>query len=356
MQDYHQQIINNLSSGVLAVDAYGDIIAVNRAAAMHLHDEAGHLRPGKAIATVPAAQAFAGIFEEVAATRQPVTRREFTITLADGAEKEIGLSASLFEGSDGGFHGVIFLFTDMTERRGIERAAELNRQLAALGELTAGVVHELRNPLSVISGMAEYLTRKMQEDPELRDCAKMILEEAGNLEKSISTFLGFTRPYDIEPGPCTPDEIAERALKLSWRRAEKKGVRLIDRLEEGLPHIKADIGRAAQALGNIISNAVDVVESGGAVVMETTQDNGFVIFRIIDDGPGIDLAPEEDLFKPFFSKKEGGTGLGLAIAHRIITAHNGSISYRNRDDAPGACFEVQLPIRPGVSAQANPSL
>jgi signal transduction histidine kinase len=344
--NYHAHVLDALASGVLALDRRGRIVAANEAACTHLGVGPGALAPGLTVDEVTNLATMVPYHEEVLRTGEPIERQELVVDLGADEKKEIGLSAGPLK-VDGTIQGVVFLFTDMTVRRKFERAAEINRQLAALGELTAGVVHELRNPMSVISAMAEILMRKLGVDDERYSAAEAIFREAGSVEKAISQFLGFARPYDVHPLHCTPEEIAERAIQLCSRRADKHGVNLRCQVPAGLPGMQADVGRAAQALANIINNGIDAAGHGGEVGLNVRREGGEILFEITDTGPGIRLKADEDVFKPFFTLKEGGTGLGLAIVHRIITAHDGSVSHRNRPEG-GACFEVRLPIEPGV--------
>ena len=344
--DYHAHVPEALASGVLAVDAGKHIVAANEAARTHLGLPAGTLQPGASLATLPNLETMTAYFEQVMTSGQPLERQELLVDANGEGKKEIGLSAAPLK-IDGAMRGVVFLFTDMTVRRKFERAAEINRQLAALGELTAGVVHELRNPMSVISAMAEILMRKLGESDERFSVAETIFREAASVEKAISQFLGFARPYDVHPVHCTPAEIVSRAVQLCSRRAEKHGVSLRSDVPEGLPDMKADVGRAAQALANIMNNGIDAAGRGGEVCLGVKREGGEMVFEITDTGPGIRVKAGEDVFKPFFTLKEGGTGLGLAIVHRIITAHDGAVSHRNRPEG-GACFHVRLPIEPGV--------
>lgn len=354
MQDYTQQIINSLTSGVIAVDADGAVVTANRTACEHLHTKGDELHPGVRLDDLPFLGPMVEVFHEVSETREPLLRKEIALELPDGERKEIGLSASLLEGPDP-FNGVIFLFIDMTERRRLERAAELNRQLAALGELTAGVVHELRNPVSVISGMAELLMRKLKDD-DGRKTADAIFREAAHIERSISQFLGFARPFQLSPAKCHPRKIGERAFLLCQRRAEAKSVELSLACDNDVPEMSADIERVAQALANIVNNAVDAVARGGSVALHISSDpdesgDGEIVFEITDNGPGIHLEKGENLFTPFFTKKEAGTGLGLTIVHRTVAAHRGSVRYGNRLEG-GARFVVCLPIDPSLHLES----
>lgn len=342
---YIEQIINSLTSGVVALDADGVVVIANAAAAAHLHVEASRLAPGCRFDALPHVRPFLDIIQEVRDFGRAVQRREIILDFPDGERKEIGLTASPLEGPEA-FNGVIFLFVDMTERRRLERAAELNQQLATIGELTAGVVHELRNPVSVIRGMAELLLRKLV-DEDLQATARLIFDEAIHLERSIAQFLGFARPFELELAWCNADEVAERALQLCRRRAEDKGVELVYRPEGELPDLRVDPGRLAQALANLLTNAVDAVDAGGYAGLIARQDGNEMVYEVVDNGPGLHLGPGEDPFQPFFTGKEDGTGLGLAIVHRIVTAHHGSVSCGDRPTG-GAKFEVRIPLDSGA--------
>jgi two-component system sensor histidine kinase HydH len=343
---FQAHILDALASGVLALDTQGRIVVANEAACEHLGLESSALVSGTPMANVPTLATMAPYFERVLTTEQAIERQELVIDIGADDKKEIGLSAGPLM-IDGAVQGVVFLFTDMTVRRKFERAAEINRQLAALGELTAGVVHELRNPVSVISAMAEILMRKLSADDERYSAAETIYRESASVEKAISQFLGFARPYDVHPVHCTAEEIVNRAVQLCSRRAEKHGVNLKSNVPGDLPNMRSDVGRAAQALANIINNGIDASGHGGEVCLNVWREGNEIVFEITDTGPGIRLKAGEDVFKPFFTLKEGGTGLGLAIVHRIITAHDGIVTHHNRSEG-GACFEVRLPIEPGA--------
>ncbi len=338
----YEQIIASLSSGVIALDKHGAIISSNPAAGKHLGVAEDELASGVMLDSLEGIKPFLKVVNEAIEKHEGVSRCEITLPADEGAPKVIGLTASLLQGPDE-FNGLILLFIDMTQMRKLEHAAEVNRQLAQIGELTAGVVHELRNPLSVISGTAELLMRKLGPADERRAEAQVIFHEAAHLEKAIEQFLGFARPFELELVRCRPEAIAERANQLSPARSRrKKNVRVSWEAEEGLPCITADRNKLAEALANIINNAIDAVPEEGCVRTFVYREGQAVIFEVTDNGPGIHIPPDKDLFRPFFTTKEGGTGLGLSIVQRIVTAHDGTVQYSNRDEG-GARFEIRLP-------------
>lgn len=342
-----EQILASLPSGVLAAGADGRVLTLNPAARefLRLAPEAG--MPGEPLAAIGNAKPFAEIFDEIRETGAAVLRRSVFLAYDDLSRREIGLNASLLDGP-AAFNGVIFLFTDMTERRQLERAAHLNRQLADLGELTAGVVHELRTPVMVVSGMSELILRQAEPGTSVHNNATVILRECRNLDGLIGQFLGFARPFDISAARCSPDELARRAVKLCTLKANHKSVKIVPKIDDDLPVIHADGGKIVQVLVNLVNNAIDAVEEGKGVinVFARTEDDGQVAFAVVDNGPGLQLGDEEDVFKPFVTKKEGGTGLGLSIVSRIVHAHKGTVAY-STDRRGGACFTVVLPAAKG---------
>ncbi len=337
---HYEQIVHSLTSGVIAVDGNGVLTIVNPMASAHLSLDPTSLRVGRPIEESPELAGFAEIMREMMETREPVIRRELVID--DGRGKRIiGMTSSLMQGPDTS-SGAVFLFTDLTEVRRLEHAAAVNRQLAQLGELTAGVVHELRNPLGVISGMAELLMRRLEQDETLHQRAATIFEEAAQLEALVNQFLGFAKPFSIESSRCAPEQVAGRAESLCRPVAGQRSVEMEVSVEEETGEFQADAVKLAQALSNLLRNAIEVSPPGGRVSLALRRDHGEMVFRVEDEGPGIHLEEGEDLFSPFFSRKESGTGLGLAVANRIATAHGGTIQYGNRPSG-GAWFELRVP-------------
>jgi signal transduction histidine kinase len=338
----HRFIVNDLKSGVVAIDSEDRVAAVNPAAHQHLGLAPGTITVGEPLASFEALRPFLGIVEKMKASGEAISRHAFVLREETIASIEIGVSASLLEGPDA-YNGGILLFTDMTERRKLERAAAINQQLASLGELAAGVVHELRNPLTIISGRAELLLRNVDGDDKARKNVSEIINEARLLERAIAQFLGFSRPFEIKMAHHAVTDIVGRTLQLCSRRADRRSVELIPQISEAAGEIFVDGDRVAEALANIVANAIDAVDEGGRVTIGARGVGSNFVFEVTDNGPGIELKPGEDLFSPFFTMKRDGTGLGLSIVQRIISAHEGSVAYENRPEG-GARFEVTVPI------------
>lgn len=339
---YFDQVLNSLTSGVIAVRCDGSVVSANPASCHHLGLDEMALRPGVAIDSVEGLHELAEAMREVIATGEPIRRKELTLR-SDQGDRTIGMTVSPVHGIQS-IEGVVFLFIDLTDMRQLERAAALNRQLAQVGELTAGVVHELRNPLSVIAGMAELLTRHTGSGSQENDWAEAIRREARQMEDLVRRFLSFARPVTPQRYPCTPEEIVDRAVTLCKAVLEKLDSSVtVSRADA--TGIVADGELLAQALGNVLRNGAEATGEGGNVDISGTVDEKEVVFRVVDDGPGINLESGQDLLSAFFSTKESGTGLGLSVVHRTLTAHGGEVRYGNNGEG-GAWFELRLPREP----------
>lgn len=343
--DYDALIIASLTSGVIALDGAGCIVRANAAAAKQLGICEERLAAGNLLEAAADIQPFVKVVRHAISERQAVSRREITLPCSEGGARVIGLTVSLIEGP-GGFEGAILLFADLSEVRDLERAVALNSQLARIGEMTAGVVHELRNPLTVIRGSAELLLRGLDGGDKRRAALRHILDETVLLERTIHRFLSLAKPFSLNVGRCDPHKIAERACRLCAQRAKDKHAVLLCESGPPLAAIAADFEKTAQALANIVDNAIDAVgESGGEVRVRAFQEGDLAVFEVCDNGPGIRLPPGKDLFAPFFSMKENGTGLGLSIVQQIVSAHKGTVACANREEG-GARFVIRLPVNP----------
>jgi two-component system, NtrC family, sensor histidine kinase HydH len=240
--------------------------------------------------------------------------------------------------------------------RQLERAqadARRSERLAALGQLSAGLAHEIRNPLGIIKGSAEMLTQRMQSsEPLAAELAGYISTEVNRLSALVSRFLDFARPMRLETRACAVPEIVDRALRAvaaNWNGAEIKVER---RYETGLPDAALDENLCEQVFVNLVQNAYDAMsESGGTLRISIAAawrgERRGVEVRVSDSGPGIPLQLREQIFNPFFTTKKTGVGLGLSIVSKIVDEHRGSIEISDgdqNDGSPGACFVVFVPL------------
>ena len=237
-----------------------------------------------------------------------------------------------------------------TNRR-LEQAQEEARRserLAALGQLTAGLAHEIRNPLAVIRGSAETLTRRLQSaDPLTTELAGYISSEVNRLNTVVTRFLNFARPLKLEKRPTQIPPLLDRALKVALERWPEAKVKVARQYSEDLPEIIVDPDLCEQAFVNLVLNAYEaMIETGGKLTLSVVAVNSDgkrgVEAGIEDTGPGIPPDLHEQIFNPFFTTKKEGVGLGLSLVSKIVDDHRGWIRVSS-EPGKGACFRVFLP-------------
>jgi two-component system, NtrC family, sensor histidine kinase HydH len=226
-------------------------------------------------------------------------------------------------------------------------------RLAALGQMAAGLAHEIRNPLGSIKGAAQYLQPIGNQlgDGGTKEFLDIIVEEVNRLNKIVSQFLDYARPYRGDQTPLDVNDVVRKTLHLLEKEEERSKVEITTNLVEGLPPVRADAEQLRQVFLNLAINALQAMPAGGRLSVSTSLRRStrrgaaaaFLEVRFRDTGPGIPPGDMRNLFIPFFTTKEKGTGLGLPISQRIIENHGGTIEPRSQPGA-GATFTVLLPV------------
>jgi signal transduction histidine kinase len=235
-----------------------------------------------------------------------------------------------------------------------EKNRELARRerLAALGEMAAGVAHEIRNPLSGINLFASILSRDLADRPESQRLAERISGGVRALDGIVGDILVFAGQSAIDARPVRVDRAVEAALDLAEARKRALSTRFhVDPAMVGTT-VMADADQLERALLNVVLNAIDAAGQAGQVwIAAAERPGGLTCIEVADDGPGVDPASVDRIFNPFFTTKETGTGLGLAIVHRILEAHGGRVEVGSRPGG-GAVFGLILRTACGDEAAA----
>jgi two-component system sensor histidine kinase HydH len=214
-------------------------------------------------------------------------------------------------------------------------------RLAALGEMAAGLAHEIRNPLGAIKGAAQWMESTMPAGSDHREFIGIIVEEVGRLDRVVSSFLDYARPYRGNPSLLDVADVVERTLQLV-RNDIPAEVSLAHEPGDELPVVRMDPEHLRQVLLNLIRNAMEAMKSKGAIVVRSRARGAFVEVLVRDTGPGIEASMRKNLFIPFSTTKTQGTGLGLAISQRIVQSAGGRIELRT-STAQGTTFCIVLP-------------
>ena len=246
-----------------------------------------------------------------------------------------------------------------------ERLLERQEKLATLGTLTAGIAHEIRNPLTSLKARLYTLDKHLQAVPAARKDTDIISAEISRLERILQDALSFARPADPKLESLAADTLLREVQGLMSTSLESRAVEVVVESDSGL-HIRADSGHLKQVLINLVHNGADAIVGAGTVTLRARvgraslggHETDTVILEVIDTGKGIPPAVEKRLFDPFFSTKETGTGLGLPIAARIVERHGGILQYETRL-GDGTTFGVVLPrefASTVMSADSSPNI
>jgi len=226
-----------------------------------------------------------------------------------------------------------------------ELAVRRSDRLAALGQLSAGLAHELRNPLGTIRASAEMLSRSVPEDNAVaREVAGFIACEVDRSNALVTRFLDFARPLQLRLAPTEIGEVLDRAVKLVERDAPQYRVTFYKNYSPDLPPFPIDAELMERVFYNLLLNAAQASEEGGAVTLKTRPLDGTAEVAVIDRGPGIDPKIREQIFNPFFTTKGNGVGLGLAIVSKIVDEHGGRMAVES-EPGKGSIFRVLLPMQ-----------
>ena len=280
---------------------------------------------------------------------------ETEMIIRNGKKVNMNLSVSLLRNSNGELIGTLGIGKDFTEFKRIERQLQQSEKLATVGELAAGVAHEVGTPLNVILGTAEYLMMEMEGDGPKIEELKVIISQAEHITKLIHQLLNFSRYNKPEFKSIDINSLIRDTLKLTDLQIVKEKIKVNTDLQSDIPSIIGDDNQLLQVFINIIVNAVHAMSQGGTLTISTELDkspslasnnNGFVNIRLSDTGCGIHPQNIQKIFDPFFTTKDidKGTGLGLTVSHRIVEDHGGAISVESRV-SKGTCFTVRLPIQ-----------
>ena len=236
--------------------------------------------------------------------------------------------------------GVILSFTDLTEVKRLQEQVELRERLTALGEMSAGIAHELRNPMAVISGYLSLLSKRT--DLIGQEVIRKTMDEINGMNRIIGDLLTFARPASLNRVSVNSKELIESCLA-AVIKAKDMGPRLTTSIKLDDIQISCDEVLMRQAFSNVIQNAIESMLDGGNLVIESKSGKDLKII-IHDTGIGIPSDNLKKIFLPFYTTKDSGVGLGLALAHKIITSHGGRIEVESKM-GQGTTFTVLIPVR-----------
>jgi signal transduction histidine kinase len=273
------------------------------------------------------------------ALHRPIPQRE--IELENGRRIQIGLD---FIAERGERIGALLTMRDAESVRRIENEIELSRRLAAIGRLTSGVAHEVKNPINAIVVHLELLREKMRDsDPDTRRHMDVIGREIHRLDRVVEMLVDFNRPVELKLSDFDLRRVIEDVSSLASPEAAKQGVKIETQLGNDALPVRADADLIKQALLNVVLNGVQAMSSGGALNVTARQQDSAATIEVKDQGAGIAPEVQDKVFNLYFTTKKSGSGIGLAMSYRVLQLHNGALDFVT-EVGHGTTFRLLLPL------------
>lgn len=353
LQTFYKNVAQSMSSGLLTTDLKGHITSFNRAA----EDITGNFFEdvkGKIWHEIFNLEEIKSVFSKLEMLRIPF-RFEGNYVRKDGAKLALGITISSLKNESGETTGAIGIFQDLTKIKEMEDDIKKKEKLAMVGELAAGMAHEIRNPLASLSGSMQILKSESSLSGENKKLLEIALRETEKLNRIISDFLTYARPTPLNKKRCDINRLLNDTVTLLRNSREyQKKIKIAANLEGKRLITEVDPNQMSQVFWNLSINAVQAMSDGGELIISSKKklkkgrgysdfDKDYIEITFKDTGNGINPVVKDKIFYPFFTTKDKGSGLGLAIVHRIIEDHKGEIKVESKLNE-GSRFIIHLPL------------
>ena len=350
VKNYLNDILESQTNGVLVVDRTGNITTCNKTTRTITG-----IKPqsclGKSLNEV--FPLFESVVAQLAKSRGETISQDKDISNTNGGMLHVRISASPVWDNHGGQIGTILILQDMTEFRRMEELAQRNQRLREMGEMAAGIAHEIRNPLASIELFASLLKKDLEGDSEKENLVQHIRAGVQNMDRIISTLLLFAKSAQPSRQQCDINLLLTECLEGINSVIVPGNINLIRKSGPGTLLANGDRELLRQVFPNLINNAIQAMPDGGELSLITQKssvhnskngstDRQYISVIITDNGIGMSTDKLAKVFNPFFTTKDKGTGLGLAISHNIIKAHQGTIDAAS-EEGKGTSFTVKIP-------------
>ncbi|MFA5072339.1 MAG: ATP-binding protein [Nitrospirota bacterium] len=335
-ESYNANVLQCVTNGVMTFDSTCVLTTINRAAEEILGST---FAPGTDCSHIFASDSDIARMVHTTLTKKKGFIRMETMLERPEGRLWLGYATAVLTDKSGDPLGVILSFSDLTEVKRLQEQMELKERLTALGEMSAGIAHELRNPMAVISGYLKILAKKT--NPENQKIIEDITTEINGMNRIIGDLLTFARPASLNRSTVNMKELLEGCIASTCQAMHiGSNITIIQTLDEKM--ISVDEVLMRQACTNIIQNAVEAMSDGGTLTIHARPVKNEFHIDITDTGPGIPAPVLKKIFLPFFTTRDNGVGLGLALAHKIVLSHGGRIEVTSTE-GKGSTFTMILP-------------
>lgn len=350
-KSFIDQLIENANALIAVTNEEGKLVIFNRRfeeATGFTKDEALGKNPFDVYALQ---ESYETTMEHVAEIRKGKSfpHLEVPIATKDGRRLLVTWSAAAIK-LPSGADGIVIVGKDVTDQKRMHEELIQSKKLASIGELVAGVAHELNNPLTVVIGYSQLLTAEEALIEKHHEMSQKVLDAAVRSKRIVENLLAFSRKKKLEKGEVDINDLMENTLSLREHSFEVNNIKIMRSYDNNIPPTVADGYQLQQVFLNLINNAFDAMREdyeGGVLNVKTYRENGMLILEVADDGPGVSEDLQEKIFDPFFTTKEvgKGTGLGMSLSYGIVKEHGGAI-YLDKSYQDGAKFVIELPLTP----------
>jgi nitrogen-specific signal transduction histidine kinase len=358
---FFRQLVSSMRNGVIAIHRDGTLALMNGEA----YRIFALARQGSDVA-----RPFTEVFRERPELIRVLSGAFEMTTLPNRAElrlkdldRVIGYTLSQVKNDGGRPTGAVLFFKDLTQVEQVEERERLRDRLASLGEMAAGIAHELKNPLAGIEVMAGLLRRQVPDSPDAQSLLADIISEAKLANAIVVEMLEFVRPIRLQMEQTDIRDVLQQSITLAEAKVPRGDISLKLDLDRDLPMLDGDFHQLCQVFSNLLINAFEALDGRGQITIkaaaevvepdpafsaETPMPTRAVVVDVVDNGPGVPTELSDRIFVPFFTTKPKGSGLGLPIVRKIVDAHEGRIDLSSSVDA-GTRFRVTLPVSAGSS-------
>ncbi len=342
-QDFTRQIVDSMANGLLSIDCEGRVTTYNQSAIKLLGLEPGKIGDTNLNEIID--------FEETGIDKtlqicRTVMDVEISHLKQDGEKIPLSICTTPIIGEGNVCNGAVMVLRDLREIKQLEKKVKRAEKLAAIGELAAGVAHEIRNPMSSIRGFAQYLQHFLQDNPREQEYARTMISEIDRINSVVTDLITFARPMDAVRTKTNVGKLINKAVSLTETDAASKKIEV--KISDQSPgnNYLLDENQMLQVLLNLLLNAIQAVAPGGQIEIgyhiDTAKDK--LEIWIEDDGIGVSTAKAQKIFEPFFTTRDKGTGLGLSIVHKIVENHDGDIKLQSPPPSKyqGCRFTIEI--------------
>ncbi|MFZ0787236.1 MAG: ATP-binding protein [Candidatus Acidiferrales bacterium] len=335
------QVMSGVGDGLLLFNSEGRAVLVSPSVEKFLDRSPDDLRGRRVSEIVPARHPLRSVLQIQGDEIAPAEGKELTLERKDGPQR-IGVNVQVIR-EHGARMGTLVSLRDVESIERIGSQLQVSERLAALGRVTAGVAHEVKNPLNSMRLWLEVLKANMPVDPEPQQAVKMLDSEIDRLDRAVKTFLNFTKPVEINLEETALPVLLADVLDAARPSINKAGLALQANLPEAFPPVLLDHQLIHQAVLNLLLNACDFTSPGGTITLSLRRNGDYAVVEVQDSGKGIPPEDQKKIFQLFFTTRPGGTGIGLANTFRFVQLHNGRIDFES-ETGRGTTFRIELPL------------